>query len=277
MTAGRLQRTSQPLLVWISDKCLTQYVMYICFTAYLLNLHPTLAFQHPSRHWTDSSEAVNAMFMVTELQWAARFSSGWFAARLCTAAEQAEEQQGRVRGAQPLVITSISATAPGWGWGGGRVEKLKCASLEVSPGQRWQRKRQNDSCNHTHHLCLAPSWLKQESRAHAFLKNMKAREESGEVKWSQNMPAVVRWYWFPVAYSSVASGNWIIVRLCLFFKTLKLKYSPAPNRCTASIYVHSFSLKYYFHKFSKKQSHNFCKIQKVLSNQFDHSINTWPI
>lgn len=116
MTAGPLQRTSRPLFVWISDKCLAQYVMYICFTANLLNLHPTLAFQHPSRHRTDSFEDVNAMFMVTEPQWVARFSSGWFAAWLCIAAEQAGEQQGRVQGAQPLVITSISATAGGGDW-----------------------------------------------------------------------------------------------------------------------------------------------------------------
>lgn len=106
-------KASQPLVVWISDKCLTQCVMYICFVANLINLHPTLAFQHPSRHWADSFEALNAMFVVTESQWVARFSSGWFAAWLCISAEQAEGQQGWVLGAQPPVITSICATARG--------------------------------------------------------------------------------------------------------------------------------------------------------------------
>lgn len=121
MTAGRPQQTSQPfeVTVWISDMSLAQYVMYICFTANLLNLHPTLSFQHPSRHWTDSFEAVNAMFMVTGPQCGARFSSGWFAAWLCISAEQAEEQQGWVQDAQPLVITSITATAGGLGNMGG--------------------------------------------------------------------------------------------------------------------------------------------------------------
>ncbi len=114
MTAGRLQQTSQPFVVWISDMCLAQYVMYICFTANLLHLHPTLAFQHPSRKQTDRFEAVNAMFVVTEPQCAVRFSSGWFAAWLCISAEQAKEQQGWVQGVQPVVITSITATAGGW-------------------------------------------------------------------------------------------------------------------------------------------------------------------
>lgn len=55
----------------------------------------------------DSFEAVNALFVVTEPD-SVRV---WFAAWLYISAEQAEEQQGWVQGAQPLVITSITATA----------------------------------------------------------------------------------------------------------------------------------------------------------------------
>lgn len=113
MTEGRPQQTSQPfeVTVWISDMCLAQYVMYICSAANLLNLHPTLAIRHPYGHQTDNFESVNALSVVTEPQCVARFSSGWFAAWLCISVEQAEEQQGWVQGAQPVVITSITAIA----------------------------------------------------------------------------------------------------------------------------------------------------------------------
>lgn len=46
-TAGCLRPTSQPLVLEVSDKCLAHYVMYICFAANLLNVHPTLALQCP--------------------------------------------------------------------------------------------------------------------------------------------------------------------------------------------------------------------------------------
>lgn len=117
MAEGRRQQTSQrsEVTVWVSDMCLSQYVMYICFTANRLNLHPTLAFRLPPGHQTDNMEAASAMFAVSEPQCVARVCSGWFAAWLCISVEQAEEQQGWVQGTQPVDITSIAATAGGGG------------------------------------------------------------------------------------------------------------------------------------------------------------------
>lgn len=142
MTAGRPQPTSQPLVVWISDKCLARYVMYICFMANLLNLHPTLAFRRPSRHRTDSFEAANAMFMVTGPQSGklggrrrSRFSEAWFAAWLCMSAEAGWAAAGTGSGC------SASSHYISAGREVGKMERRMdvCESLGVSSG--WETDR----------------------------------------------------------------------------------------------------------------------------------------
>lgn len=141
MTAGRPQPTSQPLVVWISDKCLARYVMYICFTANLLNLHPTLAFRRPSRRRTDSFEAANTMFMVTGPQSGklggrrSRFSEAWFAAWLCMSAEAGWAAAGTGSGC------SASSHYISAGREVGKMERRinECESLEVSSG--WETDR----------------------------------------------------------------------------------------------------------------------------------------
>lgn len=78
------------------------------------------------------------MFMVTELQCGARFSRGWFAAWLCISVEQAAEQQGWVQGAEPLAITSITATAGGLETWMERWMGIRGYKLSEAGGCLWQ-------------------------------------------------------------------------------------------------------------------------------------------
>lgn len=108
--------------------------MYICFTANLLNLHPNFILSTSLQAfkwqlWGGECHVHGNRAPVC----GARFSSGRFAAWLCMWVEQAEEQQGWVQGAQPLVITSITATAGEWEtWMGGKMEAG--VRLDVSQG-----------------------------------------------------------------------------------------------------------------------------------------------
>lgn len=109
-TAGLLRPASQMLFLQVSDKCLAHYVMYICFAANPLNLHPTLAPQCPRKHQTDMSFQLPQSGIEG---WAGgiQFSWAWFPAWLCASESLAGRGAAGSRSRPAVIAVSTSASA----------------------------------------------------------------------------------------------------------------------------------------------------------------------